>query len=148
PLYSSQPSFPDPSSLSPIRRKLARFPDTILLLLPPSPLFPLPPVFLFPRPLASSQRPSQTPFSLFPSSSLLPDHSPVFFLLLTPFCICDCCDFEFGWSDAQVMKLMQREPMLLHANIETSLKPSESDVRENIMHLSVFLISVVPFASH
>ncbi|CAL9102731.1 unnamed protein product, partial [Musa textilis] len=30
---------------------------------------------------------------------------------------------QSGWSDAQVMKLMQREPMLLHANVETSLKP-------------------------
>ncbi|THU52150.1 hypothetical protein C4D60_Mb10t00960 [Musa balbisiana] len=28
-----------------------------------------------------------------------------------------------GWSDAQVMKLMQRAPSFLHANIETFLKP-------------------------
>ncbi|THU52147.1 hypothetical protein C4D60_Mb10t00930 [Musa balbisiana] len=30
---------------------------------------------------------------------------------------------QSGWSDAQVMKLMQREPRFLHANIETILKP-------------------------
>ncbi|CAL9060176.1 unnamed protein product, partial [Musa banksii] len=120
------PPFPDPSSLSPFRRKLAPFPGTILLLLPPSSLFPQ---FFFvflprhhPRPPFSPSTPRLVatpfagPFFLFPSSSLLPDHSPVFFLLLTPpFCICDCCNFEFGWSNAQVMKLMQREPRFLCA---------------------------------
>ncbi|CAL9124101.1 unnamed protein product, partial [Musa acuminata var. zebrina] len=30
---------------------------------------------------------------------------------------------QSGWSDAQVMKLMQREPRLLRANVETILKP-------------------------
>ncbi|CAL9181089.1 unnamed protein product, partial [Musa hybrid cultivar] len=30
---------------------------------------------------------------------------------------------QSGWSDAQVMKLMQREPWLLRANLETILKP-------------------------
>ncbi|CAL9060180.1 unnamed protein product [Musa banksii] len=30
---------------------------------------------------------------------------------------------QSGWSDAQVMKLMQREPWLLRANVETILKP-------------------------
>ncbi|THU52149.1 hypothetical protein C4D60_Mb10t00950 [Musa balbisiana] len=30
---------------------------------------------------------------------------------------------ESGWSDAQVMKLMQREPRFLRANVETILKP-------------------------
>ncbi|THU52155.1 hypothetical protein C4D60_Mb10t01010 [Musa balbisiana] len=30
---------------------------------------------------------------------------------------------QSGWSDAQVMRLMQREPRFLHANVETILKP-------------------------
>ncbi|CAL9181102.1 unnamed protein product, partial [Musa hybrid cultivar] len=129
-----QPPFPDPSSLSPFRRKLAPFPDTILLVLPPSSRFPqfffgFIPCYHPPRPFSSllplrpvhhsppDPRLVATPFAyLFPSSSLLPDHSPVFFLLLTPpFCICDCCNFYNGWSDAQVMKLTQKAPKLLRA---------------------------------
>ncbi|THU54699.1 hypothetical protein C4D60_Mb10t27900 [Musa balbisiana] len=30
---------------------------------------------------------------------------------------------QSGWSDAQVMKLIKRSPYLLHANLETALKP-------------------------
>ncbi|THU52138.1 hypothetical protein C4D60_Mb10t00840 [Musa balbisiana] len=133
PHHARQPSFPDPSSLSRFRRKLAPFPDTILP--PPSSLLPLHPVHHSPPPARHVVTPLADLFSLFPFSSLLPDHSPVFFLLLTPpFCICDCCNFYNGWSDAQVMKLTQKSPRLLRAK-----DISDSDVRENIMHLPVIL---------
>ncbi|THU52166.1 hypothetical protein C4D60_Mb10t01120 [Musa balbisiana] len=43
------------------------------------------------------------------------------------------CSFELfqsGWSDAQVMKLMQREPKFLRANVETVLKPGMRSLQD------------------
>ncbi|CAL9124113.1 unnamed protein product [Musa acuminata var. zebrina] len=37
---------------------------------------------------------------------------------------------QSGWSDAQVMKLMQREPRLLRASVETILKPRMRSLRD------------------
>ncbi|CAL9102667.1 unnamed protein product [Musa textilis] len=37
---------------------------------------------------------------------------------------------QSGWSDAQVMKLTKRSPRLLHANVETALKPRMRSLRD------------------
>ncbi|CAL9181093.1 unnamed protein product [Musa hybrid cultivar] len=37
---------------------------------------------------------------------------------------------QSGWSDAQVMKLMQREPKFLRANVETVLKPRMKSLQD------------------
>ncbi|XP_065027619.1 pollen-specific leucine-rich repeat extensin-like protein 1 [Musa acuminata AAA Group] len=92
PLPRHHPS--PPSSLFPLPPNFSSFffLDTILALPSrSSSLLPLPPVHRSPSTPRLVATPFAGPFFLFPSSSLLPDHSPVFFLLLTPpFCICDC----------------------------------------------------------
>ncbi|CAL9060153.1 transcription termination factor MTERF9, chloroplastic-like [Musa acuminata AAA Group] len=55
---------------------------------------------------------------------------------------------QSGWSDAQVMKLTKRSPQLLHANVETALKPRMRSLQD--MGFSdteiVQLVSLCPHA--
>ncbi|CAL9124053.1 unnamed protein product [Musa acuminata var. zebrina] len=55
---------------------------------------------------------------------------------------------QSGWSDAQVMKLTKRSPKLLHANVETALKPRMRSLQD--MGFSdteiVRLVSLCPHA--